>query len=99
MKKTKSVQAWADVGSSGGIFEFVSGPVAGMHPNLMHVYAIKHPGLTPVTIAYEIDDGRALSETDPLAAAVEFYEQFSPDADGSARKAFERLTSGKKMKS
>jgi len=52
MKKT--VKAFADVGSHGGIFEFQSGPVADRYPGLMQIYSEQITrDLIPVTITYE----------------------------------------------
>ena len=49
--RRKTVIAWADIGSHGGIFEFVSGPVAERYPSLMHVFSRPlTPDLVPVKI-------------------------------------------------
>lgn len=54
-KKTKTVKAWADVGSHGGIFVFEVGPVASRYPKLMHIFYEKiSADLIPVKITYEI---------------------------------------------
>ena len=37
-RKVKAMDAWADVGSHGGIFVFEAGPVALHYPRLMHIY-------------------------------------------------------------
>ena len=39
--KFKTVKAWADVGSHGGIFYFDGGPVADRYPGLMHIFKTK----------------------------------------------------------
>ncbi len=39
MKRVKSMTAWADVGSHGGIFEFAVGPVGDRYPYLLHIFS------------------------------------------------------------
>jgi len=52
MKKT--IRAYADVGSHGGIFYFEMGNIAERYPTLMQIYRKKIcKGLTPVKITYE----------------------------------------------
>jgi hypothetical protein len=52
MKKT--IRAYADVGSHGGIFYFDMGNIAERYPTLMQIYRKKIcKGLTPVKITYE----------------------------------------------
>ena len=57
--RKRSVKAWADVGSHGGIFVFEVGYVAALYPRLLHIYDFNVPGLrppkglTPVTITYD----------------------------------------------
>jgi hypothetical protein len=47
----KTMNAWADVGSHGGIFEFIGGPVGRQYPNLLNIYSKKlTPNLVPVRI-------------------------------------------------
>ena len=51
-KKVKRIRAWADVGSHGGVFEFLSGPVAISYPSLLHIFAEKvSPDLVEVIIS------------------------------------------------
>lgn len=53
MKKCKKLEAWASVGSHGGVYVFMCGPVADRYPELLHVYKTKvTPDLQPVTITY-----------------------------------------------
>ena len=52
MKHVKTIKAWADVGSHGGIFEFHMGGIADRYPNLMQVYSKQHTAdLVPVMIS------------------------------------------------
>jgi hypothetical protein len=51
MTDKKSMIAWADIGSHGKIFEFVSGPVAERYPHLLHIYSKK---LTPYLVRVKI---------------------------------------------
>lgn len=56
-RKTKKITltAYADVGSHGGIFTFVGGPVGDAYPGLMHIFLKKvSTYLIPVKIIYEI---------------------------------------------
>jgi len=51
-KRVKSVIAYADVGSHGGIFQFDGGPVYSMYGPLMHIWPNKISSeLVPVKIA------------------------------------------------
>lgn len=53
-KKTKTIKAWADVGSHGNIFFFLSGPVGDKYPGLLHIYQKRvTKDLIPVTITYK----------------------------------------------
>lgn len=55
MKKEKKLIGYADIGSHGKIFEFISGPVGDKYPNLLHVYSKKiTPDLVRVKIIYEV---------------------------------------------
>lgn len=49
-KKMRTIKAWADVGSHGGIFAFESGPLARDYPGLLHIFKDEAPGLVPVII-------------------------------------------------
>lgn len=52
VKHVRTMKAWADVGSHGGIFMFDCGAIADRYPNLLQVYAKQvTPDLVPVTIA------------------------------------------------
>lgn len=52
-RPTIKVEAWASVGSHGGIFAFTRGPTAERHPSLLHIFAKQvAPDLIPVTITY-----------------------------------------------
>lgn len=49
-KGKKTVRAWADIGSHGGIFAFANGN----YPGMMHIYETQvTKDLKPVTITYE----------------------------------------------
>lgn len=51
--KLKKVKAWADIGSHGGIFEFIGGAFGSRYPHLMHVFSERvSPDLVEVTITY-----------------------------------------------
>lgn len=51
----KQFKAYADIGSHGGIFEFISGPVAMSYPHLMHIYSEKiSSNLIEIKITYDI---------------------------------------------
>jgi hypothetical protein len=50
-KKVQPMRAWADVGSHGGIFEFVEGPIADRYPTLLQIYSKPSPGLVEVRIS------------------------------------------------
>ena len=53
MKKTKTIRAYADIGSHNGIFEFVGGKIADNYPTLLQVYRKKvSSDLIPVKITY-----------------------------------------------
>jgi hypothetical protein len=49
----RTLKAWADVGSHGGIFVFEGGPMAEHFPGLLQIYHDPMPGCIPVTITYE----------------------------------------------
>ena len=49
--KVKRMVAYAEVGSHGGIFEFVAGPISKCYPTLLHIYRTPVIGdLVPVEI-------------------------------------------------
>lgn len=51
MAEIKEINAWADVGSHGGIYEFTGGPVADRYPHLLHIYSEKmSANMVPVRI-------------------------------------------------
>ena len=51
MPKFRPIDAWADVGSHGGIFYMDDGPIAKAYPGLMMIYRTQvTPDLMPVRI-------------------------------------------------
>ena len=55
-KKTKTIRAYADIGSHNGIFMFEAGPVANRYPKLLHIFKEKvTPDLRPVKITYKLN--------------------------------------------
>lgn len=60
MKRVKPMRAWADVGSHGGIFAFMDGPVADRgYEGLLHIFKDK---VTPDLVEVEIRQAKPKKE-------------------------------------
>lgn len=53
-KKEKRMRVYADIGSHGGVFEFIGGEIANKYPTLLRVYRKKiTPDLKRATLIYK----------------------------------------------
>jgi hypothetical protein len=53
--KRKIMRVYIDVGTHGGVFEFLAGPVGNNYPHLLHVYRKQvTEDLRPATLVYDL---------------------------------------------